>query len=248
MTHVVYAGNVRMGVVAVMLSLGASACVREEKLVDRFVEKYCEARWSCGCEGPGLTQVHCESMLTRAGDEAQAAAQDAGLEYDRECAKDWLRAIDDSCTVQPMPSSGTSMCGSCAPYHGNRRVGEACEHLGPWSNCAGELRCGLSDQCEDPCEGAHVGDYCDYDVGGQCQNGLVCGDDGCTHPPALGEPCFSYCSAGGACDSDQGVCVAAPRFGEPCGSFDVCGRNLRCTEDGTCDMGLATVCALGTPW
>jgi hypothetical protein len=230
-----------------VLLLGASACVREEQLVDRFVEKYCEARWKCGCESPGLTQVHCESMLTREGEEAQTAAHEAGLEYDRECAKAWLRAVDDSCGVQVVSHHATRECEPCAPYHGNRREGETCERFGPWSNCARELRCGLGERCEDPCEGEHVGDHCDFDVIGQCGNGLVCSWDACTPAPALGEPCETYCQVGAACDFDEAVCVEAPGFGEPCGDLDACGRNLRCAGD-VCDVGNATVCVLGSPW
>lgn len=228
-----------------------SACVREEKLVDRFVEDYCEARWSCGCDSPGLTQVHCESLLTRAGEEAQDAAQDAGLEYDRECAKAWLDAIDDACSVQAMPNY--TECGDpCAPYHGNERVGEACQHFGPWSDCARELRCGLGSTCEDPCLGQHEGDPCAPDVGGSCGPDLTCVEGACVPAPALGEPCQGECRVGARCDFDQQRCVESPGFGEPCSDIVECGRNLLCvrTEDGeqVCDVGKAKVCGLGTPW
>lgn len=236
--------------VGTVLCLLASACVREEKLVDRFVEEYCEARWACGCESPGLTQVHCESMLTSAGEEAQEAAQEAGLAYDRECAKAWLDAIDDSCSVQPTPQN--EGCGPCAPYHGNKRVGETCERFGPWSDCARELRCGLGEVCEDPCRGHQEGDSCASDVGDSCGSDLICAQGACAPAPALGEPCEAECREGAACDIQQQVCVEPPGFGEPCSSFGDCGRNLQCSlnEDGdrVCDVGAAKICALGTPW
>lgn len=237
--------------IALALVLAATACVREEKLVDRFVEEYCEARWACGCESPGLTQVHCESQLTSTGEEAQAAAQDAGLEYDRECAKAWIDAIDDSCSVQAVPDQ--DQCdGPCAPYHGDKRVGEACERFGPWSDCARELRCGLGSVCEDPCLGRHEGDPCASDVGNSCGPDLICVRGACAPAPALGEPCSGECRVGATCDLAEGVCVEAPGFGEPCSHLGDCGRNLQCVrnedDEEVCDVGAAKVCALGTPW
>jgi hypothetical protein len=236
--------------IAVALLLTATACAREEKLVDRFVEKYCEARWSCGCESPGLTQVHCESMLTNAGEEAQEAAQEAGLEYDRECAKAWLDAIDDSCSVQATQQDGG--CEPCAPYHGNKREGEACQEFGPWSDCAGDLRCGLGGMCEDPCHRPQEGDSCASDVGGNCGPDLICVQEACAPAPALGEPCIDACRSGATCDLDQELCVEPPGFGEPCSGFGTCGPNLQCdqTEDGmeVCDVASPKVCSLGTPW
>jgi hypothetical protein len=233
-----------------VLCLLASACVREENLVDRFVEKYCEARWACGCESPGVTQVHCKSMLTSAGEEAQDAAKEAGLEYDRECAKAWLDAIDDSCGVQPTPQS--SVCGLCAQYHGDKREGEACQAFGPWSDCAGELRCGIGGMCEDPCHRPQEGDSCATDVGNSCGPDLICIQGACTPAPALGEPCSGECRVGATCDLGQEVCVEPPGFGEPCSDLGHCGRNLQCveTEDGmeVCDVGNPKVCALGSPW
>lgn len=237
--------------VAVVLVLAAPACVREDKLVERFVEEYCQARWACGCESPGLTQVHCVSTLTRTGEEAQDAAQEAGLAYDRECAKAWLDAVDDSCSVQAMP--GQHECDEpCAPYHGDKQVGEACEEFGPWSDCARELRCGLGGMCEDPCVGRHEGDPCESDVGGSCGPNLVCVRAACAPAPATGEPCLAECRVGATCDLDQEVCVEAPGFGEPCSVFGICGRSLQCVSDETneevCDVGAPTICALDAPW
>lgn len=230
-------------------SLLALACVRERKLVDRFVEEYCEARWSCGCDSPGLTQIECESSLTQSGDEAQQAAQDAGLAYDRECAKAWLDAADDSCAVEPVPAIVANACGSpCLPYHGDRAEGEACESFGPWSSCAGHLRCGYSGRCEDPCAGQRDGDHCDFDVGYPCGPEKVCGPDGgCTPAPVLGEPCELLCRNGAACDRDQRVCVEAPGFGDSCQDLSPCKRGLRCV-DGVCDVGSPAVCSLESPW
>ncbi len=247
--------------IVLALALTGSACTREEKLVDRFVEKYCEARWACGCDSPGLTQVHCESMLTMAGDEAQAAAQDAGLEYDRECAKAWLDAVDDSCSVQPEPAGWpAAVCGQpCRPYHSNKRKGEACEEFGPWSDCARGLVCdsipGVSSVCVDPCDGQREGDPCDHgDYVSGCVGSLVCTAEGvCGRAPAIGEACLSACAPGGMCSWDTWTCLEAPGFGEPCGEYhDACGRNLVCTwnDDDTrvCDAAPAEVCSLGAPW
>lgn len=236
--------------IVISFSLCASACVREEKLVERFVEEYCEARWSCGCDSPGLTKVHCESTLMHAGEEAQDAAVEAGLEYDRECARAWLDAIDDSCTRSTPPYHECG--GPCAPYHGAKRVGEACESFGPWSDCARELRCGLGSVCMDPCLGHHEGDGCASDVGGSCGPNLICVDSACAPTPALGEACVAECRVGATCDLDQEVCVEAPGFGEPCSDFGNCGRGLQCvqTEDyeEVCDVGSPTVCTLPAPW
>jgi hypothetical protein len=238
-----------------LLSFVASACFRENKLVDRFVEDYCEARWACGCDSPGLTQVHCESQLTHAGEEAQDVAQDAGLEYDRECAKAWIDAIDDSCSVEPMPNPWAgSECGApCLPYHGRKAKGEPCEALGPWSDCGRGLVCGsIPAVCMDPCDGQREGDVCDHgDFVTACAPGLVCNPGGvCGRPPALGEACASQCAPGGMCDLDTRICVEAPGFGEPCGQGDACGRNLRCTPhpESVCDVGSAKVCGLDAPW
>lgn len=240
--------------IAVASLLWLCACVSENKLVDRFVEDYCEARWSCGCDSPGLTQVHCESTLPVEGEEAQAAAQEAGLEYDRTCARAWLDAIDDSCAVQPVPRDTSfddeRRCGDpCPPYHGSKGKGEPCREIGPWSDCGRGLRCGVLDVCEDPCDGVREGDVCDHgDYTSDCTSGLVCGVDGtCGRPPALGEACRQECAPGAMCDYQQNLCVEAPGFGEPCGFSDACGRNLRCVQ-GVCDVGRATVCALDEPW
>ena len=236
------------------LVLAVAGCVREEKLVDRFVEKYCEARWSCGCESPGLTQVHCESVMSNAGEEAQDAAQEAGLEYDRECAKAWLDAIDDSCAVPPVPRSQDNDCGRpCAPYHGNKAKGEPCEPIGEWSDCARGLRCGSYPKvCEDPCDGQRDGDHCDFDVGGQCGPGRVCSEGTCAPAPALGEACVYECQPGATCDLARMICVEAPGFGEPCSETRTCKRGLVCitTDDfmHVCDVGSAEVCTLGSPW
>jgi len=241
---------------ALLLSLGAVACNREPKLVERFVEKYCEARWSCGCESPGISQLECESSLTRIGDEAQAAAQEAGLEYDRQCAKAWIDAIDDSCGVQPTPEPNYGNwqppgCGApCPAYHGSKHEGEPCEEIGPWSDCASGLVCGVQARCEDPCDGQRQGDVCRHsDYESPCAPGLVCTFDGvCGRAAAIGEPC-GECAPGGMCNWRTNRCEAAPGFGEACGEYSPsCGRNLRCTAGDVCDVGPATVCALRPPW
>ena len=76
---------------AVLLCAPMLGCLDEDDIVKDLVEQYCQTRWqNCGCESPGVTEIQCVSMLEREGKEAQDEAQDAGLTFDKDCAKSKL--------------------------------------------------------------------------------------------------------------------------------------------------------------
>ncbi len=224
-------------------------CVNENNIIDDLVLQYCETRWiTCGCDGPDINQTRCESSETRMGGEAQTMAQQAGLTFDRKCARRWLERTEPVCT--PYVGSGNpTQCypDHCSIYHGTVLLQQPCMSFGEWSNCAQGFICGIQGRCEDPCAGQRRGDQCfhgDYTSG--CLGDMVCtADHVCGDAPAIGEPCHQMCARGAICEDN--ACVAGGSLDDPCDFDSDCGNGYHCTG-GTCSVGPFGVCMVDLPW
>ncbi len=241
---------------ALLLVAPALGCVNEDDIIADLVTQYCQTRWqSCSCESPGVTEIQCESMLKREGEAAQAEAQEAGLTFDKDCAKRKLERFEPICDVPLGQTNDECYPGICSLYHGDVGAGGACTETetGTWSTCAQGLVCDIMNvdgngTCVDPCAGRRRGDPCGGDVNIDCLGDLVCTAEGaCGDAPKIGESCGAQCTRGASCDLETRRCVASGRTGDPCPEGNnQCGDGYRCVDE-ACAVDEALVCLIREP-
>jgi len=239
---------------AVLLCAPMLGCVNEDDIIADLVTQYCQTRWqTCSCQSPGVTEIQCESMLKREGEEAQVEAQEAGLTFDKDCAKRKLERFEPICDVPLGQTDAQCYPGICSLYHGDAAAGEACTEAGAWSTCAQGLVCDPVDiegngTCADPCASRRRGDPCGSGSTRDCLGDLVCtAERVCGDAPKIGEACAGACTRGASCDYETNLCVASGRPGDPCpeGS-NQCGDGYRCIGE-TCAPNEALVCLIREP-
>jgi hypothetical protein len=215
--------------------------ITEAEVVDVLAVSFCEARWSAGCENPGVSHSECESHMRRVGKDVRDEAHALGLEYDEHCAQEYRDRYEDHDGLEPLATGERR----CPLWAGDGGEGDACETSSGLSTCAPDLRCGIDSVCERRRDPGALGEDCaDYDVVYTCEDGLTCVSPGvCAPTPGIGEPCEGICVEGANCVDE--VCVAGQGRGEPCESG--CGPQLVC-EDEVCVDAPPAICGEPAPW
>jgi hypothetical protein len=230
--------------VLVMFGCREGGCrITDAEVVDVLAVSFCEARWSAGCEHPGISQTECESHLRRVGEDVRDEAHALGLEFDEDCAQEHRDRYEQQDGFEPLAFGEKR----CALWVGHGREGDACETSSGLTTCAPGLRCSTMSVCEveeSPLEiGADCVDYVVY----RCEDGLACVDGVCAPTPEIGQHCYDTCVDGAYCDDE--VCVENPGLGMSCGigTPSGCAAQLAC-EDNVCVEAPPAICGEPTPW
>ena len=232
--------------------------VAAEDAAAEVSQAYCGAMFSCHCDGRRYdAESECRTQTAGEIEQLLAVGQGSGLEYDPTCLGEVLRLLDEH-TCDPYWPDGDGCEPPCNVFFGDRGLGQPCEYVGSFSNCAQGLRC-QGQVCADPCdrEGpAGKGQSCENRA---CDEGLWCDfeDWTCRPLPDVGQPCANtQCRDGLFCDRVDpsatltGVC-AAPMDDGRAGRGHVECKSLHCPvgacepmpgRDEACPAG---VCAYG---
>jgi hypothetical protein len=217
-----------------------------EDAFDAFVEAWCERLVACECDEDFVqTQADCQYEVEARITALQQVGNDGGLMYDGACLGETLDRLDDRGCDPNVDQEVDGCQRPCNAYHGGRELGEPCEEIGNFSDCAQGLSCaiescddnGCTGTCRDPCRRADIGDSCDEL---QCVEGALCvyeeADSSCRRLPKLGDPCLQ-----GSCADDL-FCVVDPidptiqTCTAPAELGGACMGHVQC-ESGYCPAG-----------
>lgn len=185
-----------------------------------------------------------------------AASQNAGLEYDADCAGslDYRleRPIDgeEECALDRDGVPSVACEEECQVYSGSGTAGAPCTRYGRrMSTCSSDLTCALDGRCREPCERPMVsqmwqpcGYFSAWLLDERCAEGLVCDPmrGVCVPPLTSGEACevaASTCPSDEWCSERDLACVPKRELGETC------------TEDAGCTSGVCVeVCSPPQPY
>lgn len=255
---------------ALAAALACSARVEHvDPLVDMLIA-VCERHTRCNCTS---TSEDCEASGRSRAAELRIHADGSGANrFDAECADLIRQVAEQTCVAggiayESANATIAALAARCEPFlfHGDRRVGESCEHPSlliflQSSDCEADALCLESDdgpRCVS-WPPAGVGDLCrDGDIGSWCPVDLACipaGDstEECLPLTEIGAPCAGiaadYCEGapGQWCDPATSTCRALPGPDAPCieppeSARHRCAAGLycdaRCNYDAYCDDG-----------
>ena len=231
---------------ALVALVGLGSCLETDSsggspTPEGLVNQQCSLAVNCSCEGGNQFESveQCTNSVLPSYDNEKEAAEQAGLEYDEDCATRQFEFMDEiGCGYFTDELLSELTCAlNCSLYHGYVGPGEACVQYGSRStDCAQGLEC-VGGVCADNCnnwrlaEGATCYDAADQPTG-TCVTGTFCdiGDTNkCVALPGQGDPCPA-----GACEED----LWCNNYDEPEPFCDVMvGINRECPTDAACESG-----------
>lgn len=220
-------GAVRAGLAAA----GVVACSSSDP-----VDRYCAQLFACACQPTMYASVAaCAAELRGEASHGRTLALGTDLVYDDRCVAEAAEAVEArGCRSAAEVATAAPTCRVCAPIHGERAVGEACDGdaLLGYSDCDQHLAC-VAGVCVDPCARIDEGQACLDMAGnslGACAEGLICGftTRRCMTPVGAGEACPTYteCTPGLLCVN--GTCEAPAAVGDPCAERFACVTEAYC--------------------
>ncbi len=204
------------------LGLLISACgssVPEEELPATIAETVCNQQADCECPN-ALAVDQCKTLVESAY-KKYLTSPSPELVYDAGCAGQSVDQISDLGCGAVKDLVETTECNVCKIYHGDKKVGEACQDYEDslYDNCDQGLVC-ADKKCVDFCSPAGEGEEC---LSRPCIEGYVCvlsldsGTSSCEVAAGLGESCENTsCVTDLMCDFDTSTCVERPALGEHC--------------------------------
>lgn len=209
------------------------------------VDRYCAQLFACDCQPPMYSSAEvCAAELRRDAEHGRTVVAGTDLVHDERCVAEAAESLAaQSCKSAAEVASQPPTCSVCAPIHGAREIGAACDEdaLLGYSDCDQHLAC-VAGICRDPCARIEEGQDC-LDMSGNslgaCEEGLICGftTRRCMAPVGEGEACPTYTECGVGLLCVNGSCEAPAAVGESCAQKFACVAGAYCDpRDGACHV------------